>query len=298
MKKSSKILITGATGLSGSAISKKLKEKGFTNVLTPTHQELDLTRKFCVNDYFKDNRPDYVYHCAGKISTHLSHHKITNSDLLSTDTYINLNTINAAASNDVKKLISVGSCWNYPRIDKHLSEGDFDYSSSQGNTGHDISKFFMISLLKNLRNEQALDSTVMMIPPLIGDQVSDDVNDRHVFAYLVNNIYMGARQKLAEVNLISSPDNKRQFLHTDDFGEAAIKALEIDSLLVNVSDDEVFTMQQVVGMLASKWRYDGKIKWERQASNIGPQALDCSLLKDKGWSPRISVKETIHNRLV
>jgi len=57
-------------------------------------------------------------------------------------------------------------------------------------------------------------------------------------------------------------------------------------------------MQQVVGMLASKWRYDGKIKWERQASNIGPQALDCSLLKDKGWSPRISVKETIHNRLV
>ena len=258
---------------------------------------MDLTRKSLVNDYFKEHRPDYVFHCAGKISTHLSHHRITNSEILSTDAYINFNIINSAASNGVEKFISVGSCWNYPRIDQHLSEGDFDYASSQGDTGHDISKFLMISLLKHLKNEKTLDSTVMMIPPLMGDKVNGDVNDKHVFAYLVNNIYAGARQNLEEIKLSSSPTNKRQFIHTDDFGEAAVKALEVDSLLLNVAYDEVFTMEEVVDMLARKWHYQGKIKWERQVSNIGPQALDCSLSKSKGWSPRISVKETIHNRL-
>ena len=295
--KDCKILITGATGLSGSAVLKTLQQHGYSNTLIPTHGELDLTRKSRVNDYFKEHKPDYVFHCAGKISTHLSHHRITNSEILSTDAYINLNTINAAASNGVEKFISVGSCWNYPRINRHISEVDFDYSSSQGDTGHDISKFLMISLLKHLKNEKTLDSTVMMIPPLIGDRINRDVNDRHVFASLVNNIYMGARQSLREVKLSSNPKNKRQFIHTEDFGEAAIRALKVDSLLLNVADDEVFTMQEVVDTLVSKFNYKGKIIWERQVSNVGPQSLDCSLLRSKGWSPRIRLKETIYNRL-
>ena len=298
MQNSSKVLITGATGLSGSSIHKKLQEKGFENVLTPTHEELDLTRKFCVNDYFKEHKPEYVFHCAGKISTHMSHHKITNSEILSTDGYINLNTINAAANNHVQKLITVGSCWNYPKLNKGISEKDFDSTSSQGDSGHEISKFLLISLLKQLRKEKRLDSTILMIPPLYGDNVHEDVNDKHVFAYLCNNIYVAAKQKLREITLSSVPTNQRQFVHTDDFGEAAIMAMGVDSLLLNVANDEVFSMEAVAEKLAKKWGFEGKIKWEKQVSNEGPQILDCSLLKSKGWSPKIGLEATISSRLV
>jgi nucleoside-diphosphate-sugar epimerase len=359
----SKILVTGASGLSGDSIFKKLKEKGYTNVLTPTHEELDLTRKFCVNDYFEEHKPEYVFHCAGNISTHLTHHtepypifygdkmvvkdekesyemsggsyemsgsdkkkelyskkpikrvvvedtkksnyksgskteiKTVNSDVLSTDAYINLNTINAAASNGVKKLVTVGSCWNYPKLNKDLAENDFVDTSSQGGTGHDISKFLMISLLKHLKNEGSLDSTVLMIPPLSGDHVHENINDKHVFAYLVNNIYVAARQELEEITLSSSPTNQRQFVHTEDFSEAAILAMDIDSPLLNVANNEVFSMEQLAEKLAKRWGYKGKINWEKQASNVGPQTLDCSLLKSKGWEPKIGIEETITNRL-
>lgn len=298
MEKNSKVLITGATGLSGSSIYNKLKEKGFENLLTPTHEELDLTRKFCVNDYFKEHKPEYVFHCAGKISTHMSHHKITNSEILSTDGYINLNTINAAANNHVQKLITVGSCWNYPKLKKDLSEKDFEYTSSQGTTGHNLSKFMLISLLGHLRKEKSLDSTTLMIPPLYGDHVHEDVNDKHVFAYLCNNIYVAAKQKLEEITLSSVPTNQRQFVHTDDFGEAAIMAIGVDSLLLNVANDEVFSMEEVAEKLAKRWGFEGKINWEKEASNVGPQTLDCSLLKSHGWQANIGVEETIGKRLV
>ena len=383
--KDSKILVTGASGLSGESIFKKLKEKGYTNILTPTHEELDLTKKSGVDDYFKDHKPEYVFHCAGNISTHLTHHtepypifygdkmvvkddkgsyemsggsyemsggsyemsggsyemsggsyemsgsdkkkelyskkpikrvvvedtkksnyksgskteiKTINSDVLSTDAYINLNTINAAASNGVKKLVTVGSCWNYPKLNKDLAENDFVDTSSQGGTGHDISKFLMISLLKHLKNEDSLNSTVLMIPPLSGDHVHENINEKHVFAYLVNNIYVAARQELEEITLSSSPTNQRQFVHTEDFGEAAILAMDIDSPLLNVANSEVFSMEQLAEKLAKRWGYKGKINWERQASNVGPQTLDCSLLKSKGWEPKIGIEEIIANRLM
>ena len=224
--------------------------------------------------------------------------KTINSEVLSTDSYINLNTINAAAKSGVKKLITVGSCWNYPRLNKDIKESDFNEISSQGGTGHDISKFLMISLLKHLRNEKSLNSTVLMIPPISGDHVHENINDKHVFAYLVNNIYVAARQELEEITLSSSPTNLRQFIHTEDFGEAAILAMDIDSPLINVANDEVYSMESLAEKLAKRWGYKGKINWEKQASNAGPQTLDCSLIKSKGWEPKIGVEETITNRLV
>ena len=298
MDKHSKILVTGASGLSGNSILKKLKNKGYSKLFHPTHDELDLTRKFCVNDYFKEHKPEYVFHCAGNVSTHLSHHKISNSDVLSNDAYINLNTINAASNNGVKKIVAVGSCWNYPKLNKSLSETDFVYTSSQGGTGHDISKFLMISLLKHLRDEKSLDSTVLMIPPLYGDHVNENINDKHVFAYLANNIYVAARQNLSEVTLSSSPTNQRQFVHTDDFSEAAILSMDIDSPLLNVASEEVFSMEAIAEKLAEKWAYKGNINWEKQNSNVGPQTLDCSLLKSKGWTAKIGIEETVSKRLV
>ncbi len=394
MNKDSKILITGATGLSGSAIHKKLKDKGYTDILVPTREELDLSTISAVNNYFKEHKPEYVYHCAGEISTHLTHHtepypifygdkavihsdkesyemsgggesyemsgggsyemsgggsyemsgggsyemsggggdkavyegketyskkplkivklednkqrnfksgskteiKTINSEVLIKDAYINLNTINAAKDNGVKKIICVGSCWNYPRANG-IKESDYVETSAQGGTGHDVSKFLLISLLKHLKNENTMDSTVLMIPPLYGDHTHENINEKHVFAYLNNNMYVAARQELEEITLSSNGSNIRQYVHQEDFADAAILAMSMNAPLLNVAHDEVFTIEDVAKRLADRWGYTGKIKWENQASNAGPQSLDCSLLKEAGWEPTIGLVDTIENRL-
>jgi GDP-L-fucose synthase len=390
MNLESKILITGATGLSGSAIHKKLIDKGYKNILKPDREELDLSNVSAVNNYFKEHKPEYVYHCAGEISTHLTHHtepypifagdkavihkdnesyemsgggsyemsgggsyemsgggsyemsgggsyemsggaeyegkelyskkpiktvtledtkqrnfksgsktelKVINSEVLSKDAYINLNTINAASANGVKKVIAVGSCWNYPRLQRAINETDYTETSSQGTTGHDVSKFLLISLLKHLKNEKTMDSTVLMIPPLYGDHTHENINEKHVFAYLNNNMYVAARQELDEITLSSNGSNLRQFIHQEDFGNAALMAMELDAPLVNVANDKVFSIEDVAKWLADRWGYTGKIKWENQPSNAGPQILDCTLLKEAGWKPEISLIDTIENRL-
>ena len=374
MNKESKILITGATGLSGSAIYKKLTDKGYVNVLKPDREELDLSSVLAVNSYFKEHKPEYVYHCAGEISTHLTHHtepypifagdkavihndnesyemsgggsyemsgggsyemsggtefegkelyskkpvktvtledtkqrnfksgsktelKVINSEVLLKDAYINLNTINAAASNGVNKLIAVGSCWNYPRLQRSINESDYTETSSQGATGHDVSKFLLISLLKHMKNEKIMDSTVLMIPPLYGDHTHENINEKHVFAYLNNNMYVAARQELEEITLSSNGSNLRQYVHQEDFGDAALLAMSVDAPLLNVANDEVFSIEDVTKRLADRWGYTGKIKWENQASNAGPQKLDCTVLKEAGWKPTIGLVDTIDNRL-
>ena len=378
MNKDSKILITGATGLSGSAIHKKLKDKGYTDVLAPTREELDLSTISAVNNYFKEHKPEYVYHCAGEISTHLTHHtepypifygdkavihsdkesyemsgggesyemsgggsyemsggggdkavyegretyskkplkivklednkqrnfksgsrteiQTINSEVLIKDAYINLNTINAAKDNGVKKIICVGSCWNYPRAN-NIKESDYVETSAQGGTGHDVSKFLLISLLKHLKNENTMDSTVLMIPPLYGDHTHENINEKHVFAYLNNNMYVAARQELEEITLSSNGSNVRQYIHQEDFADAAILAMSMNAPLLNVAHDEVFTIEDVAKRLADRWGYTGKIKWENQPSNPGPQILDCTLLKEAGWKPEIGLIDTIENRL-
>ena len=374
MNKESKILITGATGLSGSAIYKKLTDKGYANVLKPDREELDLSSMSAVNSYFKEHKPEYVYHCAGEISTHLTHHtepypifagdkavihndnrsyemsgggsyemsgggsyemsggaefegkelyskkpiktvtledtkqrnfksgsktelKVINSEVLSEDAYIHLNTRHAAVSNGVKKLIAVGSCWNYPRLQRAINESDYTETSSQGATGHDVSKFLLISLLKHMKNEKAMDSTVLMIPPLYGDHTHENINEKHVFAYLNNNMYVAARQELDEITLSSNGSNLRQYVHQEDFGNAALLAMSVDAPLLNVANDEVFSIEDVAKRLADRWGYTGKIKWENQASNEGPQKLDCTVLKEAGWKPTIGLVDTIDNRL-
>jgi nucleoside-diphosphate-sugar epimerase len=110
-------------------------------------------------------------------------------------------------------------------------------------------------------------------------------------------MYVAARQELDEITLSSNGSNLRQFIHQEDFGNAALMAMELDAPLVNVANDKVFSIEDVAKWLADRWGYTGKIKWENQPSNAGPQILDCTLLKEAGWKPEISLIDTIENRL-
>tara|TARA_B100000780_G_scaffold216410_1_gene155776 strand:- start:372 stop:1274 length:903 start_codon:yes stop_codon:yes gene_type:complete len=293
MNKTAKILITGATGLSGSAIHKELKEQGYTNIVTPTHKEIDLSaNRGCISDYFKQENIEYVFHCAGIIGGHASHHRVTASEMITEDIKINLNTVEASAKNGVKKLVAIGGQWNYKRdTDRAIRESDYDQSYAGGSSGHDVSKFVLHSLLGYMKDEGKLDSTVLMIPLLYNEVITDDLHERHPFLHMANNIAHAAKNRLKTVHLGSTQTNQRQLIHSVDLAKAAILAMSINTPLLNVANEEVFSMQEIVDKLKKTFAYTGDATWENASKNVGPQALDCSLVKSKGWKANYSLDD-------
>lgn len=293
MNKNETILITGSTGMSGSSIKQKLQDLGYTDLLTPSREELDYTRKFCVQEYFEEHKPDRVFHCAGYISSHMSHSKVSQSELLIEDTYINFNVIKAACSTGVKKLVAMGSCWAYDR-GENISETSWKPGSGVHlGVGHDTAKTTMITALELLKREQGFDSTVLMIPPLYNNSVSDNVFDRHVVANVANRIYCASKLGSNTVTLEGCATNKRQLVHTDDFSEAAVLAMDIETQLLNVAAPEVVEMQELALAIANRFDYTGDISWTNSKTNPGPQSLDCTKIYSAAWLPKTSFSEGV-----
>ena len=115
MEKNSKIYVAGHRGLVGSAIVRNLKKKGYTNIIGRTHTELDLTNQMAVANFFKDERPDYVFLCAAKVGgIHIN--EIQPADFMYINLAIETNIINSAYATNIKKLLFMGSGCIYPRI--------------------------------------------------------------------------------------------------------------------------------------------------------------------------------------
>ena len=302
MNVNDKVLVTGATGMSGSSIVTALGKSGFNNILTPTRAELDYTRKFCVQEYFDEHEPDVVFHCAGYISSHISHLRVSQSDLLIEDTYVNFNVVKAATSVGVRKLVAVGSCWGYD-AGSNISETSWQPGSGVHlGVGHDTAKLAVITALHLLRKETGFDSTVLMIPPLYNSNVSDNTSDRHVVANIANAIYNAAKNKHSAVTLNGCATNQRQLVHTDDFSSAALLALDNDAPLLNVAYPETITMLELATSICEYYNYSGELAWSNDrplgngaATNPGPQDLDVSLANSFGWKPAISMHEGVQS---
>ena len=156
--------------------------------------------------------------------------------MLTEDIKINLNTAEASAKNGVKKLIAIGGQWNYKsRTDRAIMESDYDHSFAGGSSGHDVSKYVLHSLLGYMKTEGKLNSTVLMIPLLYNETLTEDLNERHPLLHIVNNIAHAAKKKLQTIHLGSTQTNKRQLIHSSDLAKAAIMAMSIDTPLLNVA---------------------------------------------------------------
>ena len=288
-----KILVTGASGVSGSAIVSALKDIGCTDVFTPTHKDLDLgANRGCIVDYFKDNQIQYVFHCAGIVGGHASNYTATVSDIMTEDIKINLNTINAAATTGVKKLIAIGGQWNY-NDGEQIKEIDYDVSFARGGSGHDVSKYVLIALLKAMKVQGDLDSTTLMIPLLYNSNVCDNVNDRHPFLHIANSIYKASKNNLDAVDLKSTSKALRQMIHARDLASAAIEAIDLNSLLLNVAHDKVYSMEEIAKHLAHHLGFTGQINWANTSKNVRSQTMDCALLRSTGWKPIVELPDMI-----
>jgi len=294
--KKSKILILGGSGLVGSSIIRKLNKEGFTNLLYPSHQLLDLTRPNRIWTYLECNKPDIIIVAAAKVGG-IGANSRSNSSFLYDNMMINFNIIKIASEMKIPKLIFLGSSCIYPKtlIGPIKETKLLSNYLEETNEGYALAKISGIKYCQFLRKEYGLDYISLMPCNLYGPNDNYDLENSHVFPKFIRVFLEAKEQKKKEVILWGSGDVLREFMHVDDLANAVylcIKSKKKLPDLMNVGygadllvSDLANRMNKIIcnGKIKIKWDYirpDGTYR----------KLMDSSLIRDTlGWKPEIDL---------
>ncbi len=238
MEQSDKIYIAGHRGLVGSALLRVFKQQGYTNQLTRTHAELDLTRQEAVERFFQTERPEYVFLAAAKVGGILANKKYP-ADFIYKNLMIEANVIQAAYGAGVKRLLFLGSSCIFPKMapqplkEEYLLTGLLEPT----NEPYAIAKIAGIGMCKSYNQQYGTRFLAVMPTNLYGPNDNFDLETSHVLPALIRKFHeaklksssFGSGESMVILWGTGSP--RREFLHVDDMADACL-------FLMNLPDDE------------------------------------------------------------
>ena len=295
MDRDSRIYIAGHTGLFGSTTMRHLKRQGFRNIIYRTHEELELTNQKAVNDFFSTEKPEYVFMMCGKVggikanAERMAEFTIDNAQM-------NLNIIDAAHRNHVKKLIYLGSSCMYPKDcpqpvrTEYLLQGTIEPT----NEGYALAKILGMKLCTYYRR-QYRDNFISCIPANVygpGDNFSDDSS--HVVPALLKRFHMANLNKEAAVSIWGSGQPCREFLYIDDAVEACVHLMEHyeDDPPVNIGTGTRTSIRELAESVAEVTGFTGNLVFDTQKPDgMMLRMLDSEKILSMGWIPKTSLME-------
>ena len=289
-----RIFVAGHRGLVGSAIVRRLKAYGFTNLVLRTRSELDLLDQAAVRDFFREQRIDFVFVCAAKVGGIL-HNSLHQADFIYENLMISANVIQAAALYDVKKLLYLGSSCIYPKFSPQpiTEEALLSGPLEPTNEGYAIAKIAGLKLCEKFYKQYGKCFISVMPTNMYGPNDNFHPDHSHVIPGMMRRFHEAARGGASSVTVWGTGAPRREFLYADDFAEAALTVMESynepEFLNVGTGDDVTirelaFTMAQVVG-------FKGEIVFDASKPDGTPRkVLEVSKVKSLGWEPRISLE--------
>ena len=229
MNLNDKIYIAGHTGLVGSAIVRKLENRGFTNILTQTHKDLDLTLQANVRDFFKQEKPDYVILAAAKVGG-IHANNTYPANFIYQNIMIEANIINSAYENNVKRLLFLGSTCIYPKSVKQpmLEDALLTDVLEPTNEPYAIAKIAGIKLCESYNRQYGTDFRSVMPTNLYGPNDSFHPENSHVIPSLMRRFHEAKINNSPEVIIWGTGKAMRDFLYVDDMAQASLFVLELD----------------------------------------------------------------------
>lgn len=294
-----KILVTGSDGMAGKALVKKLLEEGYTNLLLPSHEELDLKKQAYVEDYFRIHQPKYVFHIAAKVGG-IAANMAAPAEFLYDNLAMEINVIEAAKKNSVKKLLFLGSSCIYPRDcpqpmkEEYLLTGRLEPT----NEGYALAKICGLKLCEYYSKQYALDFISLMPPNMYGLNDHFGSESSHVVSALITKFNDAKTQGKEFIELWGTGNAKREFLFVEDAADAMVyfmknySAKEINPF-VNIGSGEDISVRELAYLIKEIINYDGKIQFNQDSKMDGMprKLLDNSRALNLGWKAKTSLRD-------
>jgi GDP-L-fucose synthase len=297
MNKNAKIYVAGHNGMVGSAIVRKLQTEGYDNIITRSSKQLDLRDQRAVSDFFKAEKPDYVFLAAAKVGGILANNNYR-ADFLYENLMIQNNVIHSAYENEVTKLMFLGSSCIYPKLapqplkEDYLLTGELEPT----NEPYAIAKIAGIKLCDAYRSQYGCNYISVMPTNLYGPNDNYDLNNSHVLPALIRKVITAKNNGESSVTIWGTGTPKREFLYVDDLADACFFLMETydEAGLVNVGVGEDVSILELAQLVAQTVGFKGEIVTDTSKPDGTPRKLmDVSKLTAKGWKAKVSLEEGV-----
>ena len=298
MKINSRIYVAGHRGLVGSAIIRTLEQKGFENLITRTHAELELLDAVAVQKFFAETKPEYVLMAAAKVGG-IHANSTYPADFMRENLLVQTNVIHEAWSHGVEKLMFLGSSCIYPKLcpqpikEEYLLTGELEST----NDAYALAKIAGIKTCQSYNKQYGTNFISVMPTNLYGINDNFHPENSHVLPALIRKFHEAKISNAESVSIWGNGTARREFLHTDDLAEALLFLMEnyADSAIVNVGCGEDQTIRKLAETIQKVVGFSGGLEFDSSYPNGTPQKiLDISKINSLGWKPRIPLKEGLH----
>lgn len=295
MDLSSKIFVAGHNGLVGSAIVRRLRQRGYYNLLLCGHSELDLENQAGVQRFFRDNTPTHVFLAAAKVGGIWANNQYP-ADFIRSNLVIQTNVIDAAYRSGVEKLMFLGSSCIYPKMapqpikEEYLLTGPLEPT----NEPYAVAKIAGILLCQSYNRQYGTRFISVMPTNLYGPGDNFDIRTSHVLPALIRKFAEAKRDARESVEVWGTGTVSREFLHVDDMADAGVFLMQTyeGSDIVNVGSGTDVTVAEAASIVRDVVGFDGRIIYDTTKPDGTPRKLlDVSRLISMGWRPTITLRD-------
>ena len=297
MEKGSKIYVAGHRGMVGSAIVRELERQGYTNIITRTHQELDLLRQEEVERFFEEEKPEYVFLAAAKVGGIIANQNGL-ADFMYENMMLEMNVIHSAWKNGCRKLEFLGSSCIYPKFaPQPMPESCLLTSALEPtNEAYALAKISGLKYCEYLNRQYGTDYISLMPTNLYGPNDNYHPEHSHVLPALIRRFHEAKEQGLDSVTCWGDGSPLREFLYVDDLANLCVFLMNHYSgnETVNAGSGKELTIKELTEKVARIVGYEGKIMWDTTRPNGTPRKLlDVSKAKALGWEAKVDLDEGI-----
>jgi len=295
----SKIYVAGHKGLVGSAILRKLKQKGYKKILLASKSKLDLTNQSKVYNFLKKEKPNFIFIAAAKVGGIYSNNKYP-AEFINNNLYIQSNIIHSAYLCGIKDLIFLGSSCVYPRMCKqpiqesYLLNGELEKT----NEAYAIAKIAGIKMCESYNLQYKTNYKCIMPTNTFGPNDNYDKLNSHFFPALIRKIHEVKIKKKKELVLWGNGLAKREIIYVDDLAEACIHFMnrKFKGNIINIGTGKDYSVKEYANLILRLVIPNRKIKikYDLSKPNGTPRkVLNVSLAKKYGWKHKTNLKNAI-----
>lgn len=297
MNFNSKIYVAGHRGMVGSAIVRNLEANGYKNIIGKTHKELNLTNQQAVQNFFNEQKPEYVFLAAAKVGGIVANNTYP-ADFIMDNLLIQCNVIKSAYEHKVKKLMFLGSSCIYPKLcpqpikEEYLLSGYLEPT----NEAYALAKICGLKMCQYFNNQYDTNYISVMPTNLYGPYDNYDLEKSHVMPALIRKMHEAKLENKSYVEIWGTGSPLREFLYVDDMADACVFLMKNynGNDFFNIGTGKEITIKELAEMIKQIVGFKGELRFDRSKPDGTPRKLlDVSKIHSLGWYHKVELGEGI-----